>query len=201
MVASALLAMPGCGDNDGGSGGGGSAATTTTTTSSSGQGGSGQGGGAEAATCEGYCDTIMANCTADNAQYDSKETCLAVCALLTPGTPGEKMGNTLECHAYHANAAAMDGARHCPHAGPAGGEVCGDASANFCALALEACPEVFQDDAACSAAVANFDATTPYSTAETTGNTLACRLYHLTAATIDTALHCPHIAGDGGPCQ
>ena len=35
-------------------------------------------------------------------------------------------------------------------------------------------------------------------TGDTTGNTLACRLYHVGAAADDPNLHCPHASADGG---
>ncbi len=33
---------------------------------------------------------------------------------------------------------------------------------------------------------------------DTSGNTFACRSYHLQAALADAATHCPHAAADGG---
>jgi hypothetical protein len=79
--------------------------------------------------CDQYCDTIIANCADDNAQYDDRADCIAYCgsAGWPEGTPGEMAGNTLACRIYHAEFAAssMDPTTHCPHAGPTGADVCG----------------------------------------------------------------------------
>jgi hypothetical protein len=88
------------------------------------------GGTVITADCAGYCTQTMANCTDTNAQYDDEADCLAFCnaAGWPAGTPGEAGGNTLACRIYHGgDPASGDPAMHCPHAGPTGANVCGDA--------------------------------------------------------------------------
>jgi hypothetical protein len=98
--------------------------------------------------------------------------------------------------------------------------VCGDACANFCKLEVATCgtldapnPNVtvplntcgsgttsnakcfYQNEADCVAKCANFTKTPAYSAATQSGNTFACRMYHITnAAVSDTAAgtHCQH---------
>ncbi|WP_437955355.1 hypothetical protein WME76_27980 [Sorangium sp. So ce119] len=213
-VVGSLVALPGCGDDDDG----GTSGTGTTTTSGTGTGGAGGGtggggeggdggeggggdgggGGAPDVSCASYCELVMANCTDDLAQYGSQASCEAYCADLPEGTAGDTTGNSLACRAYHAGEAATNAMTHCIHAGPGGGEVCGSPVESFCLVAPEACPDVFADTAVCEAEAANFDADTLYAGPDSTGNTLACRLYHLTEAAANAETHCPHI-GEGSP--
>jgi hypothetical protein len=111
---------------------------------------------------------------------------------------------------------------HCPHAGPGGAAVnatapvCGDVCANFCKLEVATCgtkdaPKagltiggncggadpsacVYQNEADCVAKCGAFTKTPAYSSATTSGNTFACRLYHITNAAVTgaAALHCQH---------
>lgn len=215
-VVGALVALPGCGDDDG-SGGNGTTATTTASGTGgegggtggeggTGEGGSGQGGGdggggsAPDVSCTTYCAALMANCTGDAAQYKNEASCEAFCADLPEGAAGDTSGNSLACRAYHATAAATDPDTHCVHAGPAGAGGCGTAVEAFCSVAPAACPDVFADTAACDTAAADFDAEEPYTGPDSMGDTLACRLYHLTEATVDPTTHCPHIGADSPVC-
>lgn len=181
LVLSALVA--GCGgDDDGGASGAGGAG-----------GASGAGGGG-AVTCASYCDTVMSACSGGDAQYASKETCLASCAAFPAGSAGDKTGNSLECRAYHAGNVAKAGVEHCPHAGPAGDGMCGENCAGYCALMLKYCPSAYADTGACASACASITgATAPgYDTGTKTGDSLFCRIYHATAASTDPATHCAH---------
>ena len=49
-------------------------------------------------------------------------------------------------------------------------------------------------------ACAAFPTTPAYNAGVTGGDSFACRLYHLTAASGDPVTHCPHIKPTGGPC-
>lgn len=173
--------------------------------------------------CPSYCTQIQANCTGANAQYPTEANnahCLAACESFTKGTLGEMTGNTLGCRLYHSGAPAMtDATLHCPHAGPAGdkiggtGAFCGDACASFCTLEIKACGVTgdaggngqYADMAACMTACNGFDKTHLY-TITSSGDSLACRLYHATNAAITgmATAHCPHTAavpaGAGNPC-
>lgn len=79
--------------------------------------------------CTDYCTQVTANCTGANAQYDDMAECLAYCssAAWPEGTAGEMSNNTLSCRLYHVGVAAGMPDVHCPHAGPTGAGVCGDA--------------------------------------------------------------------------
>ncbi|WP_437275628.1 hypothetical protein WME90_30825 [Sorangium sp. So ce375] len=184
-----FVALPGCGDD----GDGGSGATTSSST-----GGDGGGGSAPEVSCSTYCTAIMANCSGDGAQYSNQASCEAFCANLPEGTAGDTTGNSLACRAYHADAAKTDAPTHCIHAGPSGGDVCGTAIETFCEVAPAACPEVYADKAACDAEAAGFDNAAPYTGPGSMGDTLACRLYHLTEAAALAVAHCPHI-GESSP--
>ena len=151
--------------------------------------------------CDGYCATITSNCTGQFTQYGSPEMCLATCAAFAPGAPGDTSGNTLACRIYHAGAAADADDTHCTHAGPGGDMACGGNCEGFCAIAGEFCPDAWPDAAACNAACIGFDGAEKYDASDVAGDTLACRLYHATAAAIDPAIHCGHIKGDSPTCK
>jgi len=167
--------------------------------------------------CATYCSTISANCTAANTQYADANHCMATCNKFTVGTSADMGGqNTLGCRLYHAQNAMLSGdpATHCPHAGPAGAAisaanpaVCGDACTSFCSLEIAICgsldapisgvPAQYQNVAACMTACGNFNKSKPLvaGTTNSPGDSLACRIYHLTNAAISTAnatTHCPH---------
>ncbi|MBM4358789.1 MAG: hypothetical protein FJ096_11860 [Deltaproteobacteria bacterium] len=176
-------------------GAGGEAATTTTAT-----GAGGAGGGMMQSACEAYCDTITANCTGNNAQYSDKAHCVASCAAFPKGTAADTTGNTVGCRAYHAGAAKMDPAVHCSHAGPGGDGACGTNCEGFCAIALKACSAKYADKAACETECKAFKDTVDYNATVTTGDSLACRLYHLTVASVDPTVHCDHITATSPVC-
>jgi hypothetical protein len=151
--------------------------------------------------CTAYCDTIETNCAGDFSQYGTREMCEATCATFAPGTDGDMMGNSLACRTYHAGAAAMANDVHCGHAGPGGDMACGSNCEGFCGIAAAVCPEAWPDIAACAMACGTFDPGEKYDATDVKGNTFACRLYHLTAATVDPVVHCGHIKGDSPTCM
>jgi hypothetical protein len=169
--------------------------------------------GTVAPTCAAYCAKIQMNCTSapdagDNVQYASTQACSDYCmtaAAWPAGATGDQSGNTIGCRLYHAGAAAADPVLHCPHAGPTGGGVCGSLCDNYCQLMAKNC----------TGANAQYDATTCMTkcamipttgkAGDMAGNTVQCRIYHLSAAATDPVLHCPHsktLADNAsGPCQ
>ena len=160
------------------------------------------GGPSEA--CMNYCSEIAANCNGPNAQYAGLESCLGVCATFPPGQEEDVAGNSLACRLYHTGAAAEDAPTHCVHAGPGGAGACGDNCESFCAIATALCPGEHPDLAACQTACAAWPDDEKYDAGDAGGNTLACRLYHLTVAATDDAAamtHCPHTVADSPPCQ
>jgi len=134
------------------------------------------------------------------------------------GTAGDTSMNTLECRFYHATAAATPDP-HCYHAGPLGSGPEGGAMggcgmmrcSSFCQAAFEVCDgnnQQWADMAECMTECGTITDDINYSTAETSGDSLACRMYHMTAAAdakangdmAGTALHCGHIPEASGPC-
>jgi hypothetical protein len=174
-------------------------------------------GGGGAPSCAAYCTASLANCASMEPQYADMASCMGACAALTPGTSTDTSGNTLGCRVYHTGAAAtMPGMEHCLHGGPAGYGVCGTNQCEpFCQIALHACTGANQQwatMAACMTDCATYAGSTPdmpagapdYSTAETSGNTFACRMYHLTVASssaANAATHCPHIVVASPVCM
>lgn len=164
-------------------------------------------GGTAGPTCAIYCSTVTTNCIGANAQYSNEAACLGSCSAFTAGSSGATSGNNLGCRAYHAGAAPADLPLHCPHAGPAGDATCGSNCESFCTIAVAKCAGTFADVGACTSACMAFPtATARYNSSTTSGNSFACRMYHLSVAATDAALaatHCPHIttASASGACQ
>lgn len=152
-------------------------------------------------SCETYCNTIQSNCTGANAQYPDKATCLATCAAIPAGTLGDMEGNSVACRTYHSGAAQMDSAAHCVHAGPSGGGICGDYCESFCAVVPLVCPDVYLTAKECMFECSMFPNGEPYDASDTTGDTLACRFYHATIASVDPAAHCSHINEASPVCK
>ena len=178
-----------------------SAAPTTGVAASSGGEASSGDDTSAAVDCDAYCDRIGLNCTGDFTQYGSRETCMTSCAAFAPGSPGDMSGNNLACRHYHAGLAAMVNDVHCTHAGPGGDTACGSNCEGFCAIAGRYCPEAWADTAACIAACVTFPADEHYDANDVSGNSFACRLYHVTAASLDPTTHCSHIKGDSPTCK
>ncbi|MEO7729374.1 MAG: hypothetical protein ABIY55_00240 [Kofleriaceae bacterium] len=171
--------------------------------------------------CTSYCTDIQTNCTGANAQYPDMGHCTASCALFPVGNRGDTTGNTLACRLYHAGVPAMGAPNtHCVHAGPGGDRTnvaapgtCGDACESFCILEVGACGTLdapipgitpqYQNRTACLSACAGFDRTHLYSIGAS-GNSLACRLYHVTNAAVSglAETHCSHTNQvPTGPCS
>jgi hypothetical protein len=152
--------------------------------------------------CQQYCDVVAANCVGTDAQFASPLACLSVCALLPPGTPGDTSGNTVECRLSRAQLAATTGepSNYCFSAGPGGAGSCGSNCDGFCAVMTQKCTQL-GDDAAClqaCAEVPDLSLGTPkqnYNIAMMDGDSLQCRLFHVSAASVDPVTHCIHAAG------
>ena len=208
-VVVAALSLAAC-SSSGSTGAGGGAGG-----GSGGGSGGGTGGGTAAATCTGYCTTIQMNCAASTdggvsvGQYPNADSCNGVCAAFVQGDAGAVAGNSKECRNYHAGASPADKTLHCPHAGPAGDGVCGASNCeSFCIIAQSICTganSAFADNAACMTACNAFpQATAHYNSSSTSGNTFACRMYHLSVAASSAAnatTHCGHIKTVSSTCQ
>jgi hypothetical protein len=207
LLSGLVFAALACGDSGGGETGGtgdtsGATSEPTTTTMSPTAG--------EPLSCDVYCEAITANCVGADAQYadnglgdNGLASCKTACMGLPEGVSSDMSGNTLGCRTYHADASAGDPATHCRHAGPGGDATCGPNCAGFCSIAVSVCGTTYISVESCMTECLQFPDDVEYSTTQTGGNTLACRLYHLTAAAVDAAaatIHCPHIVGASPVC-
>ncbi|WP_434427051.1 hypothetical protein [Nannocystis pusilla] len=175
--------------------------TTTSTTSSDTETAT---TGVDEALCADYCANVMTNCLDPQAQYPSADSCKRACASFPAGARGDVSGNSYACRRYHTDAAATDAPTHCVHAGPSGGGACGDNCDGFCALAVSVCPGEHPSLEACLATCAGFTDDEEFNVGNVAGDTLACRLYHLTVAATgetDAAVHCPHTLQNSPPCM
>ena len=138
--------------------------------------------------------------------YPATQNCLTACSKLPQGALTDTGGQTVGCRLYHAGAAAGAGAPvHCPHAGPAGEGVCSASNCeSFCIIAQQVCTgtnQIFADTATCMSQCGSFNPVPTYNATIMAGNTFACRMYHLMAATLSPVGHCPHIALNSATCQ
>jgi hypothetical protein len=207
----------------GGAGGASSAATNNDTanggTAGSSMAAAGAAGTAAVATdpfearastlCREYCATVTANCTGTNQQYASSTACYAVCELLPPGTAGDTTpSNTVQCRLRRAALAGTTGepSNYCFSSGPGGAEECGSDCDGFCALMTQKCADDMGPLNEClSACNIVPDLSRPpdnlrYNVSQQSGDSLQCRLFHVSAATVDPSTHCIHAAG-GSPCS
>jgi hypothetical protein len=152
--------------------------------------------------CQEYCDTVLKNCTGPYAVYTGKPTCLGVCSKLPPGDPLEPLdGNSVACRKKQADQAATEPQFFCPRASPGGGGpgvggTCGTNCESYCMLLQASCPDNLLAVADCVKScsglhdVGSFDVDANHH-----GDTLQCRLVHVSSATVsaDAAKeHCPH---------
>jgi len=158
--------------------------------------------GSDDLTCDAYCSSIAAACTADqdHLQYGSTAACLALCATFPVGTLEDDGPNSLGCRIRQVGLIGAEGI--CAAAGPGGDGYCGTNCASFCHSAVQICPTDFATEAACVSACADIPdcplyAVDPNATTLPNDNSLQCRLFHLTSAALDPVKHCPHVLGIG----
>lgn len=160
-------------------------------------------GDALAEMCEQYCVVMDDHCQGDLIQYPGVAVCESVCGLMNPGNVGDALGNSVTCREHHALLAAEQADPHCMHAGPSGDTTCGGPCESFCSLALAACSDEgpFVDADACIAECEQWDPEPRYSAIAQDADTFACRMYHLTLASLQPAIHCSHIGTDSPVCR
>jgi hypothetical protein len=157
----------------------------------------GPGGKAPSQQCIDYCNAALANCIGDYALYTGMDTCLGVCAQLPAGDSTELRSNDVVCRAAQAALAKSTGepALHCPRAGPGGANFCGTDCESYCLLLRNSCPGEFDLVPSCVAKCAalrdekRFDVLKDHD-----GDSLQCRLVHVSSATVKPVDHCPHAA-------
>jgi len=155
--------------------------------------------GAPSALCTNYCAQVMKSCTGEQAQYVSLPVCLADCSHLPPGEPGAQFGNSVQCRIQEATLAERTGepAEHCSAAGPEGTDpmgapLCGSTCESYCALILPTCDTAFSSTQACEFACKTMHDLKHYDISIQRGNSVQCRIFHVSAATQAKASHCPH---------
>lgn len=151
----------------------------------------------ELGPCGEFCDTVMANCTDKNQVYATSDNCMSVCKHLDPGDPNEPGGNenTVSCRLAAAVHAATDEPESfCQQAGPGGGNACGDQCEAYCVLYEQLCSSQPPQVDCVEHCRGLRDRGTLQSTEDHEGDTLQCRLVHLSAveSTPDPAYHCGH---------
>jgi hypothetical protein len=169
------------------------------------------------ALCNTYCDAALGNCQDEYSVYASRDTCLGVCQKLElagkTGTSGDQSGNTIYCRLAQARSAKSTGEpqSYCFAAGPGGGNLCGSNCEGYCVLLQQTCPNDFKTaqfndslayclTTACPS-IPTLDA--GFNSGQESGNSINCRLYHVSAANADDqapGIHCPHAAG-ATPCS
>jgi len=168
-----------------------------------------------ASQCESYCMSIMMQCnTTATMQYSSMAQCMAMCPGIPAGTfqPTDVSGDTLACRFYHGGNAALAQASmdttgqlaHCTHAGAFGNGVCGSIQDGLCQIQTTVCTGSNQQYSSYSDCMTQTGSiATTGNLGDTSGNTIQCRAYHLSAAatsTANAAVHCPHIAVASAVC-
>jgi hypothetical protein len=148
--------------------------------------------------CTEYCNTVMANCTDANAQYVSLPVCLADCSHFPLEGPDKNFGNSVQCRQYEATLAGTSGEPDdsCSAAGPDGDPVCGSACDSYCGLIMPICPTAFGSSAECLHDCKSMVDLGSYNTSDQRGDTLQCRIFHVSAATQSPSSHCPHAGAE-----
>lgn len=150
-------------------------------------------------SCDYYCAVIARNCKDTDLQYQGEDNCITACLGFPGGTLEDDAGNTLGCRIRAAEDAETAPTLKCPIAGPSGNGGCGSPCDGYCSIFGSVCSsdaEAFADESACQAACATFGSSgDPYDVGQTSGATVECRLYHVTAAAQSAGsapIHCPH---------
>jgi hypothetical protein len=167
--------------------------------------------------CAEFCRFNLAACTGDLTTYESTKQCIAVCMALDPGLNSDREQNTMGCRSWHTFNSLIDPVSHCAHTAPGGDGHCGvdlpgktGNCESYCLLAQKACAADFTAKYASQAACqtdcssqpdtfgAQHDSKYRLATAQT-GNTLQCRLLHVSRALSEPA-ECANVFGQGA-CQ
>jgi hypothetical protein len=154
-------------------------------------------------SCQAYCDTIQATCTAEFQEYQTPEACLSTCGQIPLGAESDTSGDTVGCRMHNVQLAKDTGelGDYCPISGPVGGGSCGDRCENFCTLFVPTCAAytAITDQASCltfcqtSPDNAVWDPQDPNQ--KDHDASIQCRIWHLANAVLDPTLHCGHAAG------
>ncbi len=163
--------------------------------------------GACGSTCEAYCSLLAQLCPAEVAAVtDCTQSCKALAESKVYDLSKLTSGDTLECRIHYLTLAAGD-PEQCKNASvlPRPGSACVDPldaapdCDDYCRVASNACVgalSIYQNDAQCQAVC---KALPPGKIANTTENTVGCRLFHSYSAVANPQGHCAHAgpSGDG----
>lgn len=158
----------------------------------------------EVPNCTDYCQLVLASCGTDEeySPYPNASVCKAMCqtwAGFPAGKEGDQSGNSIGCRAYHAAVAADEPETHCEHAGPAGGNVCGEWCDNYCHLAMRNCTGNNAQYDSLNDCLAVCDVIPDEGIiGEKTGDSLQCRMSHLVAAGTEPPASAVASCADGG---
>jgi hypothetical protein len=193
---------------EGGRAGQGSAGTNAQASAGESAAGSGGDTAGEEPLCERYCSAIMAGCSQEHAQYIDRDGCLAACAKLAAGAPGDRTGNSIQCRLTYAMKANSEPYTYCTWAGPGGDGKCGSNCEGFCTLMMQACSaettepgDYFTSYQQCQATCQALPDVGEYSASNSSlqmgADHVECRLYHVGAALAedDPLTHCHHAMG------
>ncbi len=159
--------------------------------------------GDQALACQEYCSLIDDHCGEVAPQYPGLSVCQAVCLATAPGASGDALGNSVACRTHHAVLAARTPETHCLHAGPTGDGTCGASCESFCGLALAVCTgddAPWPDADTCIESCTAWPQEPQYRADVEDADTFACRMRHLTLATLQPELHCAHVDDDSPVC-
>ena len=162
--------------------------------------------------CANYCDLATQNCTGDNKVFDNSDDCALACAkFAADGDVNAVDGDSVQCRIYHLGVAGSDlaggsDATHCKHGAIDGGGVCEEppACAEYCDAVMASCTggnAQYDDLADCTLHCSTLYKLPGGSSADTSGNSLGCRIYHAGVAgggANEAALHCAHAGASGG---
>lgn len=157
--------------------------------------------------CRDYCELITSTCTQESSQqYASVDACVHTCeGGMELGEAPDYTGDTVACRRYHIYNAVGLGDSHCDHGGAGGDGHCGTLCNSYCTMADKLCPSEFANtfglavgvlaQTSCRNQCATLigkpnpadQADLGYSVnqGKTGGNTIQCRLYHLTESGTD----------------
>lgn len=149
---------------------------------------------ASAKLCDDYCGVVTDTCKDSLQVYPSEQVCKNVCKVL-PAGDSDKEGNTVECRnkvAVEANNAMEGLEESCPQAGPGGAGTCGDDCESYCYLYAKACPNDALDNCKALCKGLTDKSTLDAVTVDHDGDSLQCRLVHVSNAQGDPKTHCKH---------
>lgn len=154
----------------------------------------------EEVSCEHYCDLIQEQCTGEDVQYASTEACVAMCATFELGAIGDVEKNSVGCRVRVLNTIAENKeVELCKSLGPSGGGLCGSDCDAYCRSIEALCPKQFATfEGECATKCPKFQACGGFvADADRNDDSLQCRVFHLTSASLDPTTHCPHSIAEG----